>query len=377
MKICNLSCWKKNKTKNMIMKFFAKTILIIIILSICVNSNAQQVDSTKVLKVGIVHNPPFVICKNSKFSGISIDLWSKITDSLKMKYEFKEYKYPDLINALEKSELDISIAPIVVTSKLLKRFYFSQPFYITSLAVALPVRYKQNMINVLLDFFSKEFQIMLFFILLVTALFSFLVWIVERKNRTKAFKKGINGFGESLWWAIVTLTTVGYGDITPKTKFGRLISGLWMFISIIIVSIFTASVASHLTINNLQTEIKDISDISDLRIGSINGTGSSNFLLSRGLTFISYPSVLDGLKAVNKKEINAFVYDHAILKYYITNNSFNEKIEIIRSGSNKEYFSYTSANPKLIRKINPVLIKIVNSKGWNQILNKYHLEYFN
>jgi polar amino acid transport system substrate-binding protein len=355
--------------------FFSKTILILLILSVCVNSYPQKADSSKVLKVGIVHNPPFVICENSKISGISIDLWREISDSLQIKYEYKEYKYFDLVNALEKSELDISIAPLVVTSKLLKRLYFSQPFYITSLAVALPIRFKQSMIHFLLDFFSKDFQIMLIVILLITAFFSFLVWIVERKSRTKTFRKGINGFGESLWWAIVTLTTVGYGDITPKTKFGRLISGLWMFISIIIVSIFTATVASHLTVNKLQTEIKDISDISDLHIGSINGTGSSNFLLNRGINFINYPSVLDGLKAVDKKEINAFVFDQAILEYYIIKNKLNEKIEILRSGSNKEYFSFSSANPKLMRKVNPVLIKVVNSLEWNNILNKYHLEY--
>jgi len=357
------------------MKFLARTIFIVIVFSVCVNSQAQKADSSKVLKVGLIHNPPFVICENSKFSGISVELWKKISDSLKIKYELKEYKYKDILKALETSELDISIAPIVVTSKLLKRLYFSQPFYITSLAVALPVRFNHNMLKYLFDFFTKEFVIMLIVVLLVTAFFSFLVWIVERKSRTKIFNKGINGFGESLWWAIVTLTTVGYGDIAPKTKFGRLISGLWMFISIIIVSIFTASVASHLTIHNLQSEIKDISDISDLRIGSIVNTGSSNFLINRKLNFIHYPSVLDGLQAVNNKEINAFVFDQAILDYYITKFKFNERIEIIKSGSNKEYFSYSSGNPKLIRKINPVLIKIVNSKEWNLILNNYHLEY--
>ncbi len=356
-------------------KILARTLLIMIILGVYVNSNANHIDSTKVLKVGVVHNPPFVICENSKISGISVDLWRKMTDSLKIKYDYKEYKYSELVNALEKSELDISIAPLVVTSKLLKRIYFSQPFYITSLAVALPVRFQQSIINFILDFFSKDFQIMLLAILLITAFFSFLVWIVERKNRAKTFNKGINGFGESLWWAVVTLTTVGYGDIAPITKFGRLISGLWMFISIIIISIFTATVASHLTVNKLQTEIKDISDISDLRIGSIKGTGSSNFLLNRGLNFISYPSVLDGLKAVDNNEINAFVYDQAILEYYITKNKLNERIEILRSGSNKEYFSYSSAKPELIRDINPILIQIVNSKEWNSVLNKYHLEY--
>jgi voltage-gated potassium channel len=51
---------------------------------------------------------------------------------------------------------------------------------------------------------------------------------------------------DALWWSIVTLTTVGYGDITPITFWGRVIAIVNMFFSIGILATFSATIASIL-----------------------------------------------------------------------------------------------------------------------------------
>lgn len=51
---------------------------------------------------------------------------------------------------------------------------------------------------------------------------------------------------DALWWSIVTLTTVGYGDITPITFWGRLIAIVNMFFGIGILATFSATIASIL-----------------------------------------------------------------------------------------------------------------------------------
>jgi voltage-gated potassium channel len=51
-------------------------------------------------------------------------------------------------------------------------------------------------------------------------------------------------FGESVWWAAQTVTTVGYGDVIPKTPFSKVVAVFVMFFGIAAVSLTTAIVTS-------------------------------------------------------------------------------------------------------------------------------------
>lgn len=55
----------------------------------------------------------------------------------------------------------------------------------------------------------------------------------------------IQSVGDALWWAVVTTTTVGYGDVSPITTEGRLIAVGLMFVGIGFIGVFTATVTSY------------------------------------------------------------------------------------------------------------------------------------
>jgi len=53
-------------------------------------------------------------------------------------------------------------------------------------------------------------------------------------------------FGTALWWAVATVTTVGYGDVVPKEPLGRLIASLLMIMGFALLSLITGTIASAL-----------------------------------------------------------------------------------------------------------------------------------
>jgi voltage-gated potassium channel len=65
----------------------------------------------------------------------------------------------------------------------------------------------------------------------------FVVTLVDRRD--------FPTFGDGVWWAIVTLGTVGYGDIVPHTAWGRVIGSLMIGFGVTFIAFLTATVTSE------------------------------------------------------------------------------------------------------------------------------------
>jgi len=72
-----------------------------------------------------------------------------------------------------------------------------------------------------------------------------------------------------LWWAITTVTTVGYGDTYPETNMGRIFAVLVMIIGIGFVSLLTANIASYFVEKDLEIEKSNKIDSNQLLLERI------------------------------------------------------------------------------------------------------------
>jgi voltage-gated potassium channel len=68
----------------------------------------------------------------------------------------------------------------------------------------------------------------------------------------------IETIGDAVWWAFVTIATVGYGDMVPVTTAGRVIGIVLMVVGLGLVAIITASVASWFVANSRGDEVEGI-----------------------------------------------------------------------------------------------------------------------
>lgn len=92
----------------------------------------------------------------------------------------------------------------------------------------------------------RKITVFVYFVIIVSCLLGALMYVVE---------KGENGFQsipDSIYWVIVTLTTVGYGDITPITAAGKIIASAIMVMGYGIIAVSTGIVTAEYTnaINN-------------------------------------------------------------------------------------------------------------------------------
>jgi ABC-type amino acid transport substrate-binding protein len=326
------------------------------------------------LAIGIKDSPPFIILKeNETPEGLCIDIWKKISDSISQPEKFVKYTLQDLLISLENGESDLSIVPLTVTPERMRRLYFSQPFYITTLSIATLNSPDQKLFSIIRNFFSLDFFKIILLLFLVILFFGWIVWLFERRYNHQQFRKGIPGVFDGIWWAAVTMTTVGYGDKSPVSFWGRFFSIIWMFSAVIIISSFTATISSTLTVNRIQYSIEKLSDLHDVRVGTVSESSVAEFLESNGIETNHYMGVEDGLEALKTGKIKAFVYDQAILDYYFSKPENQELFKGISIGANKEYFSFASKDPAIINKINPLLIEVIESPEWPKMLRKYGL----
>lgn len=345
------------------------TLTIYMLCQIALPAFAQ--DAARPIRIAVKEFPPFVF-KDQR--GFSIDMVRIICERYGLKPEFVYYDTVQaVLNAVTTGECDLNFSGTTITAGREKLVDFSYPFFDSGLIIAV----KPTSENATLTFILRILKIigysLVVFLVGITVV-AHLIWYLERNDdRSRGFpvdyKKGIM---DAYWWAIVTMTTVGYGDKCPQKVLGRIIASVWMIIGIIWFAAFTASLTSSLTVNRIGLgEIKGLSDLNAKTVAVIKGTTSEHFIRYHDVTVMLVDTLDDLILSLKDESVEAAIYDAPTLMYLAKNDP---DIKVV--GEMFDVQKYGAAFPQggdspYKELFNIAILEMLGSGAYQRIYNKW------
>ncbi|XP_045774623.1 potassium voltage-gated channel protein Shaw-like [Maniola jurtina] len=152
---------------------------------------------------------------------------------------------------------------------------------------------------------AKELTLLVFFLVLGIVIFASLVYYAEKSqdNPDNQFKSIPLG----LWWAIVTMTTVGYGDMAPKTYLGMFVGALCALAGVLTIALPVPVIVSNFSMFYSHTQARSKLPKKRRRVLPVeqprrkrDGVTASN----RRVNAVKHPVVLKELPVTNKLGVN-------------------------------------------------------------------------
>jgi ABC-type amino acid transport substrate-binding protein len=336
-----------------------------------VTPTRQLQSADQPLIVGVKVAPPFAIEDHGKYSGLAIDLWQEVAADHGWKFVYQAYDLEDLLKAVSDSKVDVGVGAITATAARSKRMDFSHPITSSGLGVAVRGGQTAGWLAVMRALVSPAFLKVIATLALLLFVVGFLVWLLEHKNNPEQFggtrRRGIfSGF----WWAMVTMTTVGYGDTAPRTVGGRIIGLFWMLAALVVVSFFTASITSALTVGQLTDRIRSASDLSGMQVASMPGSTSARWLEWQKLDYRKAQGVDAALADLAAGRVDAVVYDEPLLRWAIQQR-FRGQLQVLPLVLERQDYAFALPTGSRLRKpIDTSLLQRINAPDWPARLKK-------
>ncbi|XP_049886195.1 glutamate receptor 1-like isoform X1 [Pectinophora gossypiella] len=268
-------------------------------------------DRNKTYIVSTIEEPPYIMREsdfeagpNDPYKGFCVDLAKMLADKLEIKYELrlvKDGKYGNenpkivggwdgMIGELIRKEADISVAPLTVTLEREAVVDFSKPFLSFDIKPSKKVTKDSGAIFSFLHPLSKEIWLCVIFSVFAVSVVLFLVsrfspyeWRVVSYSDTPSSEQAdvssnkttvVNEFSfwNSMWFSLGSFMQQG-SDITPRSFSGRIVGSVWWFFTLIMISSYTANLASYLTLARISEPTQSYGKIATCPEDTINARG--------------------------------------------------------------------------------------------------------
>jgi polar amino acid transport system substrate-binding protein len=337
---------------------------------------AENWRPTAPLRVAVYDVPPYgAVDSDGALSGVSVDLWRQVAEELQWEYRLTPVSHMEsILSGLEQGRFDAAIGAITITPEREARVDFSYPAHRSGVAVA--VRKETGPIAAVVSYWrvAADLGFLIVGMLALLLLLGVVIWVVERPSRSmaQAPEDRVATLRDGLYWAVVTMTTVGYGDKTPKTPLGRLVAVVWMLTSLALVSLLSASLVSRLTAERVENSgIRADSDLRGKKLAAVAYSSGAEYLDGLHLKYEQYDNLAEALSSLANGRSNAVVNSVGALRYLVAAR-FAEVIRVPNILLAPAYMAIALPEHSQLKKpIDRALIKITASPEWKSIEERY------
>ena len=334
-----------------------------------------EAPQTAVLRVAVYNVPPYGYTNpDGSISGISVDLWRRVAERLER--QFKLIPVPDMesvLSGLEQNRFDAAISAITITPEREKRVDFSYPAHRSGVTVAL--RKDKGPLSALNSYAAAASELgpLILGSLAMLILIGISMWLIERRHLAgQHSESSVVTLRDGLYWAIVTMTTVGYGDKTPKSTTGRVIAVTWMFASLVWVSLLSTSLVSRLTAE--RTESREIAanvDLARKKLAAVAQSSGAEYLDQHRLQYVKFNNLPDALDALAAGKSDAVVNSVGALQYLISKH-YASDTEMPQGLLAPAYMAIAlPEHSPLKRPIDEALVNITSDPEWISLEERF------
>jgi len=323
--------------------------------------------------VGISQFPPLIMNKGGKFFGFEVELWERIARAIGLEFEFKETKFKNLLEKLRKGEVDVAIAGISRTSEREEVIDFSHFTLRAGLQILVSKDSKSSVLGyffgLLISNLKKIFLVLFLGILIIYVFANFIYW-AERGNGLFSASY-FRGIGEAMWWAVATVSTVGYGDFVPRTGIGRVVGTGVIFFGYAIFGLFIAKLSSLFTLDRLKHKIETREDLKGKKVATKSHTTSVEELSEIGAKVVEVEKIEQAYKMLGKNDVDAVVFDAPAIKHFMQSEEARKFTMVGDVFAQQTYGFAVPEKSELREPISREILKLMESGEYDALYNKW------
>lgn len=332
-----------------------KTLLLVTLMVFCAHAQKDT------LRVDVSLFEPMVMkSDDGKLTGFDIELWQNIAEYLKIPYNVTVVdQFKDIIPRLEANISDVAISGITINESREKTIDFTHKYYDSGLAILIRGEDTGGIWAQLIQYLNiiKKLNYILLFYIIFLVIMAFLYNRIEKWPLFDCF-----------YFVNTIISTVGFGDISAKTKIGKVLVQFTMLVGIGIFSLITGAISSEITVQKLTYNINGPEDLRNKIVAVEEGT-TSDAVKNYGAKIHAMPSIEKAVEALRNKTVDAVVYDLPGVLHIAKNNK--DLIALSNTFDKQSYGIALRQGSPFREDINRALLHLMNTGKYTEIYNKY------